>query len=200
MKLIVITTPYFFEGESQIISQLFQEGMERLHLRKPQGNMDELRMLLEAIPSEYHSRIVLHDHFELAIEFQLAGIHLNSRNRTKPEGFKGSISRSCHSLEEVQEYSELDYVFLSPLFQSISKEGYGSGFSMKVLQDAAFQRIINEKVVALGGISEKTIPLIRPLGFGGVAVLGAVWRDKTETPQINKVINQYKNIQSCMKI
>ena len=194
MKLIVITTPYFFEGESRIISRLFREGMERLHLRKPQSNMDELRMLLDAIPSEYHFRIVLHDHFELAIEYQLAGIHLNSRNHTRPEGFKGSISRSCHSLEEVQGNSELDYVFLSPLFQSISKEGYGSGFPMEVLHKASSDGIINQKVIALGGMDNTTIPLIEPLNFGGVAVLGALWGDNPSQKETDSIIERYKQL------
>ena len=194
MKLIVITTPYFFEGESRIISRLFREGMERLHLRKPQSNMDELRMLLDAIPSEYHSRIVLHDHFELAIEYQLAGIHLNSRNHTRPEGFKGNISRSCHSLEEVQGNSELDYVFLSPLFQSISKESYGSGFPMEVLHKASSDGIINQKVIALGGMDNTTIPLIEPLNFGGVAVLGAFWGDNPSEKETGSIIERYKQL------
>ena len=97
MKLIVITTPYFFEGEGEILTALFQAGMEKLHIRKPQSRKEELRSLLDAVPAEYHSRIVIHDHFELAAEYALAGIHLNSRNQNIPEGFQGSISRSCHS-------------------------------------------------------------------------------------------------------
>ena len=88
MKLIVITTPYFFEGEGEILTALFQVGMEKLHIRKPQSRKEELRSLLDAVPAEYHSRIVIHDHFELAAEYALAGIHLNSRNQNIPEGFQ----------------------------------------------------------------------------------------------------------------
>ncbi|WP_075557493.1 thiamine phosphate synthase [Parabacteroides timonensis] len=194
MKLIVITTPHFFEGESRILSFLFQEGMERLHLRKPQSNIDELRRLLETIPPEYYPRIVLHDHFELVPEYKLAGIHLNSRNYSIPKGFKGSISRSCHSLEEIHENRKLAYVFLSPIFQSISKEGYGSGFPMEVLQKAASDGIINEKVIALGGMDQTTIPLIKPLNFGGVAVLGALWGNEPSGNKIESIIERYKQL------
>lgn len=194
MKLIVITTPHFFEGESRILSLLFQEGMERLHLRKPQSNIDELRRLLETIPPEYYPRIVLHDHFELVLEYKSVGIHLNSRNYSVPEGFKGSISRSCHSLEEIHENQKLAYVFLSPIFQSISKEGYGSGFPMEVLQKAASDGIINEKVIALGGMDQTTIPLIKPLNFGGVAVLGALWGNEPSGNQIEPIIERYKQL------
>lgn len=198
MKLIVITTPHFFEGESRILSALFQEGMERLHLRKPQSDAASLRTLVDEIPDAYHSRIVLHDHFELTETCQLGGIHLNNRNHKIPESFKGSISRSCHSLQEVQENRGLDYVFLSPVFQSISKEGYGSCFTWEALKNAAFDGIIDQKVIALGGLSEKTIPSIADLGFGGVAVLGALWGNKPEASPASTIINRYKIIQSCM--
>ena len=36
MKLILMTTPYFFVEEHQIINALFDEGLEILHLRKPE--------------------------------------------------------------------------------------------------------------------------------------------------------------------
>ena len=199
MKLIAITTPYFFEGEGLILETLFQEGMERLHLRKPQGSKQELRSLLDSIPVEFHSRIVLHDHFELTSEYRLAGIHLNSRNHAIPEGFRGSISRSCHSLQEIKANQQLDYVFLSPVFESISKEGYGSGFSLQTLQDAASLNIINEKVIALGGISEETISRIYAIGFGGVAILGALWGKVPDLSQKETIINRYKKIQLCLK-
>lgn len=198
MKLIAITTPGFFEGESRIITALFEAGMEKLHLRKPQSSRQELEALLNELPFAFHPRIVLHDHFELAKACQLGGIHLNSRNHAIPEGFGGSISCSCHSLQEVKEKSRLDYVFLSPVFQSISKEGYGSGFSIEVLKKAALNGIINQKVIALGGLSEKTIPAIAGIGFGGVAVLGALWGDKPEALPISTIINRYKTIQACL--
>ena len=35
MKLILMTTPYFFVEEHQILNALFDEGLEILHLRKP---------------------------------------------------------------------------------------------------------------------------------------------------------------------
>ena len=42
----------------------------------------------------------------------LGGIHLNKRNPEAPPLYKGSISRSCHSLEEIIEYKPVcDYVF-----------------------------------------------------------------------------------------
>ena len=154
MKLIVITTPQFFEGEAEAVTSLFQNGLEILHLRKPGASAEEMGNFLQQLPMEYMPRIVTHEQFQLASVFGLKGIHLNGRNPQIPSGYKGHISCSCHSLEEVLKHkSDCNYVFLSPIYDSISKEGYSSAYSCDTLQKAQQAGIIDSKVMALGGIS-----------------------------------------------
>lgn len=192
-KLIVITTPSFFPDEASLIDLLFAEGMPRLHLRKPDCKRGELEALLDRISPAYYKRIVLHDWFDLAEERKLGGIHLNRRNPEVPPLYKGRISRSCHSLEEVIEYKPVcDYVFLSPIFQSISKEGYGNGFSLDGLREA--KGIIDEKVIALGGICPQTIMKLKDIPFGGVAVLGALWGNDPSLLVTDQLIKQFKRL------
>ena len=69
----------------------------------------------------------------------------------------------------------MDYLFLSPIFQSISKEGYGNGFPWYELEEARERGFINPKVFALGGIDASHIRQLKGLGFGGAVVLGALW-------------------------
>lgn len=193
-QLILITVPYLFHGEREIITRLFEEGLQRLHLRKPDCEEADLCRLLEEIPTSYHPQIVLHDHLPLAVRYGLGGVHLNRRNPHPPKGFSGTISRSCHTIEELECYKQLDYLFLSPIFASISKEGYGSGFPMEQLQEASEQGIIHEKIIALGGIDCSTLPQLRNLSFGGVAVLGAVWGQQPSIHSQDSIITNYKNI------
>lgn len=179
MKWIVITSPDFVPGEATFIDLLFRCGLDLLHLRKPDASVDDCRRLLNEIPREWHNRIVTHDYFQLADEFPLYGVHLNRRNSVPPTGFRGSISRSCHSLDEVMENKpQCNYVFLSPVFNSISKEGYESAFSDEALKQATGRGIIDTKVVALGGISCDSLPQVRAWGFGGAAFLGDIWQRK----------------------
>lgn len=195
-KLIVITSPRLFQGESTILSHLFDEGMQRLHLRKPDSDANELRKLLDRIPDVHYPKVVLHDCFGLAVEYGLGGVHLNRRNRQAPDGFTGVISRSCHSIGELGQFGQLDYLFLSPIFQSISKEGYGNGFEPETLRQASDAGIIHDKVIALGGIDLTTLPLLRPFRFGGAAVLGALWGNHPSADKENSIINQYKKLQA----
>ena len=176
MKLIVITSPAFLADEGASVNALFEAGLEILHLRKPHSSSDEVERLVQSVSEPFWNRIVLHEHFELVGKYGLKGIHLNARNPVAPEGYRGHISRSCHSLQEVEEWKAFcDYVFLSPIYDSISKEGYGAHFTAEQLQDARLRGLIDEKVVALGGICADNIPEVKSFGFGGVALLGDVW-------------------------
>ena len=176
MKWIVITSPKFLQGETHFIPRLFAHGVDLLHLRKPGASIEECSQLLDKIPQEWHNRIVLHSHFELASTYRLHGIHLNHRSPQAPEGFKKSISCSCHSLKEVvHNKPRMNYMFLSPIFDSISKEGYGAAFTPEMLNDAAANKIIDNKVIALGGIDASHIQALKEWHFGGAAFLGDIW-------------------------
>ena len=177
MEWIVITSPGFLQGEADFIDRLFNHGLDRLHLRKPGADIGECRRLLDGISREWLPRIVVHDNFGLCREYGLGGVHLNGRNPMAPPNHEGSVSRSCHSLEEISRYKgECDYLTLSPIFNSISKQGYMAAFGPGQLAAARDSGLIDSRVIALGGVTLENIPRVKELGFGGVAILGDVWQ------------------------
>ena len=191
MKLIAITKPDFYDGEAAFIKRLFESGFDIVHLRKPckdvarcvhnndlarRVHIDCICNILNELSSEERSRIVVHDYPELYYEFSLKGFHINKNIVKYPEGYQGFKTRSCHSLEEVKLYkNDFDYVFLSPIFDSISKQGYKSAFTEDELRRASEEGIIDEKVVALGGVTYDRISLLKDLGFGGAAMMGGAF-------------------------
>lgn len=197
MKLVLITPPKFFIEEDKILTALFEEGLDILHLRKPNTVPMYSERLLSLIPQQYHKRIVTHDHFYLKEEFNLMGVHLNSRNPNIPLNYKGHVSCSCHSMEEVrQKKGHFNYVFMSPIFDSISKKEYLSNFSTDELKKASKEGLIDKKVIALGGISPENIRTIKQYGFGGAAILGDIWDrfDEHETIDYNEIIRRFKQL------
>lgn len=171
-----MTTPNFFVEEHQILNALFDEGLDILHLRKPGTEPVYSERLLTLIPEEYRKRIVVHDYFYLKNEYKLKGIHLNHRNPELPPKYKGHISCSCHTVEEVMAHKRAcDYVFLSPIFNSISKENYNSAYTADQLREMQRKKIIDRKVMALGGIDLDNIGRIKDWGFGGAVILGDIW-------------------------
>lgn len=175
---IVITLPYFFDGEAEQIVQLLHSSVDLIHIRKPESKAEELERLIMSISSEYYPRLVLHDHHELAMKYHLHGVHLNGRNPQPPMGWEGSVSKSCHSLEEVKEWKgKCDYVSLSPIFDSISKQGYHAAFSSTEIEEARRVGIIDKKVLALGGVTFNKIDDVLRMGFGGGMILGDAWKN-----------------------
>ena len=175
MKLIAITKPYCENEEAAFIRRLFESGFDIVHLRKPEADINYCRVLLEKLTEEERKKIIVHDYHILYEEYSLKGIHINKNITTLPEGYQGFKTRSCHSLEEVKMYkNDFDYVFLSPIFDSISKVGYKSTFDENVLRKASEQGIIDEKVVALGGVTFDKIPYLKELKFGGAAMMGSL--------------------------
>ncbi len=181
--LIIITAPDFFSDEAELINLLFDNGLQRMHLRKPDSSLEQYEGLLNAINPTFLSKIVLHDHLNLAAKYGVCGVHLNRRNSVVPEGFHGSVSKSLHTEEElIAERNNYDYVTLSPIFDSVSKQGYNSAFSHEKLLAMRQNGLIDSRVIALGGITPQNIGMLSQYGFGGAMVLGTLWnaRDNRE--------------------
>ena len=203
MKLVVITPEAIDSREPAVLATLFAAGLERCHVRKPALARDELAAWLRAIPAEFRSRLVLHQHYDLVAEFSLGGRHwrddgqevgrviLNpppqrllsqeKRRVTDNAPHQPFTSRSCHDLATLRAaLGHYDAVFFGPLFPSISKPGYAprSDVSVDEISTLLALRPTGERptdVIALGGITAGNISQCRALGFDGVAVLGALW-------------------------
>ena len=201
MKLILISSPTYFVEEDKIITTLFEEGLDILHLRKPDTAPIYAERLLTLIPEQYHTRIVVHGHFYLKEEFKLKGIHLNHRNPNLPNNYKGHVSRSCHSLEEIKEHKrDCDYMFLSPVFDSISKQNYHANYTPEEIRQAHKDGIIDKKVIALGGIDIDNIREVKSYGFGGAAIMGALWSrfDTCLDKDFDQVIEHFKKLKKLI--
>ncbi len=179
MRTLVITSPDSPPGESVLIRLLLDEGVDRIHLRKPDASEEALRRLIESLSAELYPRLSLHDRLPLAAEYGLGGVHLNRRWPEVPAGFGGVVSRSCHSLEEITAAHTEDYLSLSPIYPSISKANYSPTFTMEELEAASRAGIITDRIIALGGVRPEFLPELRAWGFGGAAFLGSIWSEPT---------------------
>lgn len=175
MKLILLSTPEFFVEEDTIINALFEEGLDIFHLRKPNAEPIYYERLLTLIPQQWHKQIVVHDHFYLVEEFALKGVHLSAQHNELPRNYQGTISRSAHSLQELSDRNGFDYLFLSPIFDSISYPERHAAYTSQQLYDATRAGLIDKKIMAAGGVNSETLPLLANYGFGGAVVLGDLW-------------------------
>lgn len=176
MKLVIMTKSTFFVEEDKILSSLFDEGLDNLHLFKPGSSPMYSERLLTLLPEDYYRKITVHDHFYLKQEYDLAGIHLDNPTDNLPDGYKGKFSRTCTDLSQLKEMKKKSqYVFLKNIFDCIEFKEEKSSFSLQQLELAAGNGLIDKKVYALGGMSLENIKIAKALGFGGVVICGDLW-------------------------
>ncbi|HRH12160.1 MAG TPA: thiamine phosphate synthase [Bacteroidia bacterium] len=175
-ELILISNEYDLPYELQIIHALFENGLERFHLRKPLWDIDSQRFFLEKIKPEFRERISLHQHNETAREFGIKLLHLREKTRIENNFVKEKdmhYSTSFHSLTQAEiESKDWEYCFLSPVFNSISKPGYNASFGEDLIIENKYKNIY-----ALGGVDLSNINKVFEKGFCGAALLGSIWSE-----------------------
>ena len=175
MKLAIMTKSTFFVEEDKILATLFDVGLDNLHLYKPDSSPIYSERLLSLLPDEAYNKIIVHGHFYLKDEFNLAGIHLDNETDTLPATYKGRVGRTCHQIEQLKEYKKQSaYVFLDNVFNS-SQDAPSQSLNMNELENASDKGLIDKKVFAIGGITQDNIELARSLGFGGVVICDDLW-------------------------
>jgi len=206
MKLIVFSSPEKTEKEHELINLIFEEGIDYFHLRKPELGKEGFEEFLRGIKPKFLKKVVIHSHFEFLKKYNLGGVHLSRhyleglKEETEEKKFikelnvkRLVVSRSAHSLDELKTInSAYSYVFLSPVFDSISKENYGSKFSEEQLKESLKEK--KTEVVALGGVNSSKIEKVRELGFDGFAVLGYVWKEFAASQDIEKALEKVKKL------
>lgn len=176
MKLVIMTKPTFFVEEDKIISSLFEEGLDNLHLCKPGAEPVYSERLLTLLHEDYYSKITVHGNFYLKDEYRLRGIHIEDATTPPPAGYKGNISRTCHSTDELREAKKKSgYVFFGNVFDSLTDSKCKATLTQQQLEEAAHNGLIDKKVYAIGGMTLETIRTARDLGFGGVVICGDLW-------------------------
>lgn len=187
--IILFTTPEFSSNESLLLNQMLEEQTLRVHLRKPDSTLNEFEQLLQNIDSAYHSRIVIHQHHQLADVFDLGGIHFTEMDRLREPMSLTAVSTSFHELETALKVGDrYRYFFCSPVFPSISKAGYSTSENWNITGETDAFR---EKAVALGGIDQTRLAELGDRGFQHIAVLGSVWLAPDPVKELKELFRHF---------
>lgn len=140
----------------------------------------ELLHRAKQIRANFRGLLLVNDRIDVCLAAKADGIHLPS-HRIAPQrikqrfGEKLIIGVSCHDLDEVRraEQEGADYIYLSPIFLSPSKPGYGPPLGLALLASAALS--VRIPILALGGITlanEAQCVAAGAAGFAGISYFG----------------------------
>ncbi|HVU95105.1 MAG TPA: thiamine phosphate synthase [Puia sp.] len=169
--IAVLTLPGSFPGEPERLEDLLEAGLERLHLRKPEMSLLELERLVSRLAPRWASRLVLHYQPQLALRYGIPQVH-GPVNMGEGTGLR--VSTSVHNWAEFAALPDgLEYAFISPLFDSISKRGYLANAGLLTLPGG----VLPCRPIGLGGVGVGTIGELLGNGWTGAAVLGWIWEE-----------------------
>ena len=176
MKLVIMTKPTFFVEDDNILTTLFEEGMDDLHLYKPQSTPMYSERLLSLLPENYYRKITVHDHYYLKNEYGLGKIHIDSPSEQLPYDYKGKYSRTCTELSQIKDFKKKsEYLFLKCNFQDNPDIRTCDGLSLKELESASSNGFIDKRIYAYGKTNLDNIKIAKELGFGGVVICNDLW-------------------------
>ena len=170
-----MTKPTFFVEEDKILTALFDEGLDNLHLNKPGAAPVYTERLLTLLPDDIYGKTTVHEHFYLKEEYGLRGIHLDDASSPLPEGYKGKYSRTCFNIDDIREARrKTEYVFLKDTFAAC-EDAHANELHNARLERAASLGLIDKKVYAFGGVNIDNIRMAKDLGFGGIVICSDIW-------------------------
>jgi thiamine-phosphate pyrophosphorylase len=134
---------------------------------------------LRVLTADYGAALVVNDHTDIARAVDADGVHLGQDDLPLKEGrvIMGDriVGISTHSVSEALEAEQggADYIGFGPVFVTSTKDA-GEPKGLEML--GRVRKAVKIPVVAIGGISEKNLPLVLEAGADAVAVASAILR------------------------
>ena len=129
-------------------------------------------------------------------QLELAGLHLPDGSdiatvrKVLRKGALLGVSRHSDSYNGKEAYLGADYIFMSPVFNPVSKQATQTTLASQNLKQVCIEAKI--PVVALGGITPRRVLELRGLKAGGIGFLGSVFQNKTPTERLSELVLSWK--------
>ena len=164
------------------IEAALKGGVRAIQLREKDLPESELRALATEVlklTRQFNALLFINHRAELAHDIGADGVHLTESSaavRKVRKQYPGLwIGKSTHSLEGAMraQHQGADFVTFSPVYDTPSKQQYGSPQGLEKLQRACDS--LDVPVLALGGIDLSRISTVRKHGAFGVALIRGIW-------------------------
>jgi thiamine-phosphate pyrophosphorylase len=181
-----------------VLTNLFAAGLDLLYLRSNAVTGIAWGKILNDLGSAFKERIIVPAFAGESVSTCQSIIHLKEKERKglRPETLLPNqvYSTSVHHLPDMLDLPPcFRYVFYSPVFESISKPGYGPQYDLLAVKRTLEKlKLHNEElpiVIGLGGVKADNIKQVRETGLNGAALMGALWQ-AADPVQVFKEIKQ----------
>ncbi len=178
-----VADPSGLQGRTllQIAAEALEGGVDAIQLRAKSVPAKEVYALARSLRDLTKARgawFAVNDRVDVALAVEADGVHLGNQSmpveQVRRIGPSLTVGVSCHSVEDAvrAEREGADYVFLGPVYWTLSKAEFGPPLGVQAFRHAA--QSVALPVIGIGGITANQVAEVLEAGASGIAVIGAI--------------------------
>ena len=169
-------------SHAEIAQRAIDGGADVIQLRDKACGCRELCRIgraLRTITMKTGALLIVNDRLDVALACGADGVHLGQDDiragvarQIAPPGFIIGVSVGTVDEAMLAEQDGADYIAISPLFSTGSKNDAGPGRGLDVLRE--IRRNVSIPIIAIGGINRNNVRDVIAAGADGIAVISAI--------------------------
>ena len=167
---------------ADIVRKAVSGGVTMVQLREkecPTREFVALGLELKRLLSQYRVPLIINDRVDVALACNADGVHIGqsdmpyetARRLLGPDRIIG-LSAECMNDVIAANLLDVDYIGISPVFQTPTKNDTAEPFGLDGLREAV--RLSVHPTVAIGGMNKCTAAPVMECGTDGIAVVSAI--------------------------
>ena len=197
LVLYAITDRRWLNGKSlaEVVEESLKGGVTFLQLREKELDSEtflEEALKIKTVCRKYKVPFIINDNVDVAVASDADGIHIGQEDAAigdvrKRVGAGKIIGVSAQTVEQavLAESQGADYLGVGAVFKTGSKDD-AEDVSLETLRKIC--DAVSIPVVAIGGITENNLSLLKGSGISGIAVISAIYAK----PDIQKTSERLK--------
>jgi len=197
--LYVVTDDRLSNGRSHVeVAELSYKGgadVVQLRVKDDDPHFLEWAKEISSISRRYGRTFIVNDDVDIALRSGADGVHVGQDDTPvkdirciAPEGFIIGVSVGNVMEAMTAERDGADYVALSPIFDTSSKDDAGHGHGLEMMRK--IKDAVSIPAIAIGGINKMNAADVISAGADGIAVISAV----VSQPDIPKAALELREI------
>ncbi len=179
---LILSTDLIQKNLDDFISNCIKSGVTTVQLReksKDSKSIYELALRLKSLLKYTSTSLIINDRVDIALAAKVDGVHLGQTDLPISKareilGEQAIIGLSVENQGQVinANHHHLDYVGISPVFETNTKTGLSNTWGMSGVEWVS--KHSNHKTVAIGGITTANAGSVIEAGADGLAICSAI--------------------------
>lgn len=200
MTLYLVTDRRWLKEKTfeETIKEALQGGVTCIQVREKHCTKEEFKVLVLSIKDlcrQYQVPLIVNDDIDVMLETDVDGIHVGQSDMEASKvreliGPNKILGVSAHNVEEATKAKEngADYLGVGAIYATNTKTDAG------VVSKETIEKISKQThlpIVAIGGINEKSIHVLKGSSIDGVAVVSAIMNQEdiiNKTKQLKQMV------------